>query len=42
MTTKSHETTIYLGLMLALAIESWPLAAIVLAYGILAITGEHA
>lgn len=34
MITKSHETIIALGLLLALAIESWTLAAIVVAYGI--------
>jgi hypothetical protein len=34
MITKSHETVIALGLLLALAIESWILAAIVAAYGI--------
>jgi hypothetical protein len=39
MITKSHETTISLGLLLALATQSWILAVIVLAYGILAIGG---
>jgi hypothetical protein len=39
MSTKSHETTIALGLLLALATQSWLLAVIVLAYGILAIGG---
>lgn len=34
MITKSHETVIALSLLLALAIESWILAAIVVAYGI--------
>jgi hypothetical protein len=39
MSTKSHETTIAFGLLLALATQSWILAGIVLAYGILAIGG---
>ena len=39
MTTKTHEITIVLGLLLSLAIESWTLALIVAAYGILAIHG---
>lgn len=42
MSTKSHEITIALGLLLALAIESWILAVIVLAYGIRAINGGRA
>ena len=39
MTTKTHERTIALGLLLSLAIESWVLAAIAVSYGILAIYG---
>jgi hypothetical protein len=42
MSTKSHEITIALGLLLALATESWILAVIVLAYGIRAINGGRA
>ena len=41
MTTKSHETTICLGLLLALAIESWTLGLIVLAYTILTFSRNH-
>lgn len=39
MTTKTHEITIALGLLLSLAIEYLVLAAIVVSYGILAIYG---
>lgn len=39
MTTKTHEITIAMGLLLSLAIESWTLALIVVSYGILAIYG---
>jgi hypothetical protein len=39
MSTKSHEITIAVGLLLSLATQSWILAIIVLAYGILAIGG---
>jgi hypothetical protein len=42
MNTESHEIILLLNALLALAIESWTLGIIVLAYAILTIHRNHA
>ena len=42
MNTESHEITLVLAALLALAIESWTLGLIVLAYSILTFSRNHA